>query len=354
MYRTLICHSAMAAAILSFRIIPCRAGPISVFNMPAGQTSMTFVPVGDAGNLPNNNGSGAVGYNYQIGTYDVTAAQYAVFLNTVAASDPYSLWNSLMATATGSVGINRSGTDGSYTYSVTPGHENFPVNFVSWGSAARFVNWLGNGQPNAAEGPGVTETGSYSLNGAIGDTNTLNVTRNASAHYVIPTDNEWYKAAYYKGGGPAAGYWSYPTRSNSTPSNVLSATGTNNANYDNVTLQNGMFVNHYTDPVNFLTSVGAFASSPGPYGTFDQEGDVGQWTETVVTLTPPPPFTGHRVRGGSWDQGPANPNGIDVALGPNSEETIRVAIVPEPSSLLVSVAGLACVLVWRKLKARRA
>ncbi len=352
MSRILIFLSAMAVAFLPFQIIPCRAGPISVFNMPAGQTSMTFVPVGDAGNLPDKNGSGAVGYNYQIGTYDVTAAQYAVFLNAVAASDPYSVWNTFMATAPQAVGINRAGADGSYNYSVTPGHENFPVNYVSWGSTARFMNWLENGQPIAAEGPGVTETGSYSLNGALGDTNTLNITRNTSAHFVIPTDNEWYKAAYYKGGGTAAGYWSYPTRSNSTPSNVLSATGTNNANFDNVTFQNGMFVNHYTDPVNFLTPVGALATSPGPYGTFDQEGDVGQWTETVLTLLPPPPITGHRVRGGSWDSGPASPGSSQVTLGPVSEATIRVAIVPEPSSLFALIAGAACLLVWRQFKAR--
>ena len=54
-------------------------------------------------------------------------------------------------------------------------------------------------------------------------------TRNAGATYVIPSENEWYKAAYFN---PSNGtYWTYPTQSNSTPSNVLSATGTNNANF---------------------------------------------------------------------------------------------------------------------------
>ena len=42
--------------------------------------------------------------------------------------------------------------------------------------------------------------------------------------------------------------------------------------------------NHsYTDPVNYLTEVGAFSASPGPYGTFDMGGDVSQWNETVFT-----------------------------------------------------------------------
>jgi hypothetical protein len=57
------------------------------------------------------------------------------------------------------------------------------------------------------------------------------ITRNAGATYFIPSENEWYKAAYYKGGGTNAGYWLYPTQSNTVPSNVLSATGTNNANW---------------------------------------------------------------------------------------------------------------------------
>ena len=137
----------------------------------------------------------------------------------------------------------------------------------------RFCNWLTNGQPNAAEGNGTTETGSYTLNGATTDAALMTITRNTGANYVIPTEDEWYKAAYYKGGGTNTGYWAYPTQSNTTPSNVLSMTGTNNANY-----YNGVF----TDPTNYLTPVGAFADSPGPYGTFDQGGDVFQWNEADI------------------------------------------------------------------------
>ena len=70
--------------------------------------------------------------------------------------------------------------------------------------------------------------------------------RNTGATYVLPSENEWYKAAYYN---PTSGtYWTYPTQSNSVPSNVLSATGTNNANFWN---------SGYTDPTNDLTPVGA-------------------------------------------------------------------------------------------------
>ena len=61
---------------------------------------------------------------------------------------------------------------------------------------------------------------------------------------------EWYKAAYYKGGGTNSGYWIFPTQSNTPPSNVLSATGTNNANYFEYGAEG------YTDPTNELTPVG--------------------------------------------------------------------------------------------------
>jgi len=57
---------------------------------------MEMVTVGDPGNANDSSGSykGAVAYTYQIGEYDVTVAQYCQFLNAVAATDPYGLYNS--------------------------------------------------------------------------------------------------------------------------------------------------------------------------------------------------------------------------------------------------------------------
>ncbi len=138
--------------------------------------TIDWVPVGNAGNAPDpNTGSlyGAVAYNYSIDKYEVTDSQYAAFLNSVAASDTYGLYNSHMGTpVTG--GITRSGSPGSYSYNAKSGYENLPANYVSWGDAARFANWLQNGQPGLG-GPAVpqdaasTEDGAYTLNGAITD-----------------------------------------------------------------------------------------------------------------------------------------------------------------------------------------
>ena len=47
----------------------------------------------------------------------------------------------------------------------------------------------------------------------------------------MTSEDEWYKAAYYKGGSKNAGYWNYPTCSNTPPGNDLNDASGNNANY---------------------------------------------------------------------------------------------------------------------------
>jgi formylglycine-generating enzyme required for sulfatase activity len=165
------------------------------------------------------------------------------------------------------------------------------------------------------------------------------VTRNAGATYFIPSENEWYKAAYYNPSN--ASYWLYPTQSNTGPSPMLSATGTNNAN------------TYLTDPTNDLTPVGAFAASPGPYGTYDMGGDVFQWNEANFD-----DFRG--MRGGDWNSGDdalassnrygSSPSslfdyiGFRVASDPSGWEP-----VPEPSSIVLLGIGAVSLLAyaWR-------
>ena len=205
-----------------------------VFNMPGGQTSLQFVTVGDPGNAADpTTGYGAVGYVFQIGTYDVTVGQYCQFLNAVAKTDTYGLYNSGMATDFPTIAIIQSGSSGNYSYLVAGGYSqaaNCPIFDVNWGDAARFCNWLQNGQPTGAQGPGTTETGAYTLNGDVSDL--LSETRNTQATYFLPSRDKR-KAAYYDPAlnGGTGGYWLFPTRSDTEPSNSLSTTGTNNANF---------------------------------------------------------------------------------------------------------------------------
>ncbi|MEX2112933.1 MAG: SUMF1/EgtB/PvdO family nonheme iron enzyme, partial [Pirellulales bacterium] len=116
------------------------------------------VPVGNAGNAAdtevmttdNTSGYGSVAYNYRIGTTEVTVSQYTEFLNAVAATDTFDLFDQAMTDDLNMGGIARTGSSGNYSYSVI-GSPNRPVAYVDWGDAARFANWLHNGQPAGAQ-----------------------------------------------------------------------------------------------------------------------------------------------------------------------------------------------------------
>ncbi len=110
-------------------------------------------------NYPAEQPCGAVGYEYYIGTYEVTNAQYTEFLNAVADADPNGVYHTLMADESLYGGITRSGSSGSYTYSAIAGREQMPVNYVSYYDAVRFVNWLNNGQPIGPQASATTEDG---------------------------------------------------------------------------------------------------------------------------------------------------------------------------------------------------
>ena len=266
----------------------CLAALACLLAAPAGAVPITYqqVTVGNAGNANDTGGGGkgAVAYDYQIGTYDVTIGQYTAFLNAVAADDTYSLYNSNnMGTNGNSAGISRAGSPGGYTYSVI-GSANRPITYVSWFDAARFSNWMANGQPTGAQTSATTENGAYNVNGAISGNavakNVTNPNTSAAPTFYVPTENEWYKAAYYSpnyGGAGVGGYYAYATQSNTAPGNVVGSTP-NQANYDN-----GVYSvtqsSSFSSSQNYLTDVGAFSGSGSFYGTFDQSGNVAQWND---------------------------------------------------------------------------
>jgi len=233
---------------------------------------------------------GAVDYVYAIGKYEVTAGQYAEFLNAVAATDPYGLYHVNMWAHAEGCKIERTGSPGSYTYSVAPDWANRPVNLVSWGDAARFANWLHNGQPTGAQDLTTTEDGSYFLDGKTSDFELEDVVREPDATWVIPTENEWYKAAYHKNDGVTANYWNFPTSANNGVSNQLIDPDPGN----NATFTDGMVGNWTIGAPYYRTEGGAHENSESAYGTFDQGGNVMEFNETV----PEPDIRG--IRGGSW------------------------------------------------------
>ncbi len=272
----------------------------------SAQVTYELVAVGDAGNAADTTGRGAVGYEYGIGRYEISIDQYAAFLNAVAASDPNDLY-STEAMGLNTAGIARIGPDGFHTYSVAgpygitpPGADSpggRPIAYVTWYDCARFANWMSNGQPTGAQGPTTTEDGAYDLVHASPGTapavNATNPNTGLPPLYRIPTENEWYKAAYYKGGSTNAGYWDYATQSNSLAGNTLGS-GASQANYVTsvycVTQQASFAYDQ-----NYLSNVGGFSASPSGYGTFDQTGNVSEWNDLSGVAA-----TTRGINGGSW------------------------------------------------------
>ncbi len=290
-----------------------------------------MVTVGDIGNAADDTGRGSVAYEYQISATEVTNAEYAVFLNAVAATDTHGLYNTNMADVYG--GITRSGSSGSYTYAAVPGRENNPVVYVSFWDSLRYVNWLHNGMPTGAQDASTTEDGAYTLNGVTNPVNGT-VARNPGATWFLPTEDEWYKAAYYDPtlNSGAGGYYDYATQNDTAPSEQLPPGGTNSANYLNV--------------VGNSTPVGAYSDSTSYYGTFDQSGNVWEWNETIYA----PLY--RDFRGGSWNNNSFNLSsaawGSFIPTFEINRIGFRVAslsssaeVVPEPGSLAIwSLIGL--------------
>jgi formylglycine-generating enzyme required for sulfatase activity len=237
-----------------------------------------------------------------MGTTEVTNAQYVSFLNAVATSaDPYGLYNEFMTSAPWG-GIERSGNAPNFTYSIkapaqdgTYAYDDKPVVYVSAGDAMRFANWLHNGQPLGSEGTGTTEDGAYTLNGAITDLQIAATPRNADAKWVLPTEDEWYKAAYHKNDGVTANYWDYPTADDTEPDNAEPVFDSgNSANF------------HHFDSDGFaITDADAYIASRSAYGTFSQAGNLSEWTETMYPSVDDQgqPYRYLVTRGGGWHSG---------------------------------------------------
>ena len=299
--------------------------------------TIDWTPIGDPGNACEAQQFGCfggVGYAYSVGTYEVTNAQYAEFLNAKAASDPLALYNPAMGVADPVQygGITRAGSDGNYTYSVIAGRGDMPVNHVSLWDAVRFANWMNNGQ-----GAGDTETGAYTLlGGTASPSNGDTVTRNPGAIIVLTSENEWYKAAYYD--SSTASYFDYPAGFDA-PTTCSAPTATpNSANC------------HPGGPAD-LTAVGSYTGSASPYGTYDQGGNVSEWNEAIIITEDFP-----RVRrGGQFAGGDPTMLAADFrsSNAPEAESLnlgFRLAMIPEPSTGLLVIAGLVGLALRRKIR----
>jgi formylglycine-generating enzyme required for sulfatase activity len=302
-----------------------------------GAVAIDWVTVGDPGNAADTTGYGAVADSFQIMKFEWTNSKYVQFLNAVDASgtNPNAVYSTNMGSdPRGGITFTSGASDGS-KYAVKTNMGDKPVNFVSWFDAARVANWLQNGQ-----GSGSTETGAYTLtSGTSGTAPAVN----SGATFYVPTENQWYKAAFYKGSGTSAGYWDYSTGSDTAPTAVSadgagvgSAGNTGNfANFSNGAVWNGQTGN--------LTTVGT-NGGPSPYDTFDMSGNVSEWNDLTGAVG-----SSRGRRGGGWNANALNLSSSGSStLDPSSEFVVvgfrlaSPAAVPEPSTCAMALAGLAC------------
>jgi sulfatase modifying factor 1 len=349
----------MACAAVAAVLLAAHPGAADVFNMGGtrnpdgswtGLASLETIHVGNPGNPPdvryNAAGDGSVPYEYDMGKYEVTAGQYCEFLNAVAGVDFYGLYNPDMWSAQRGCRIERyagSGTPGDpYRYRVASDWANRPVNYVSWGDAARFANWLHNGQPTGPQDLTTTEDGAYFLSGSTGSGALMAVIREPDWKWAIPSEDEWYKAAYHKNDGVTGNYFDYPTGTDSVPSGrLLFPDPGNNATF------NDEIYGWTIGPQYFRTEVGAHENSDSPYGTFDQGGNVREWSEMLHGG----PTRG--VHGGFFgaDEQPlrAGYSDPDSPTAQREYNGFRVVQVPEPASMAVlGLGGMAALLRRRR------
>jgi formylglycine-generating enzyme required for sulfatase activity len=277
-----------AVAAFAWAALPC---------LPLGSIAhagiIEWVTVGDPGNTADTApaGYGAVAASFQIMKYEFTNQLYTEFLNSVDrnGTNPYSVYNANMGSnARGGISFTSGNASGS-KYATKSNMGDKPVNYVSWFDAARVSNWLMNGALSSSS----TETGAYTLVG--GQTSGTAPAVNPGARFYVPTEDQWYKAAYYKGGGTSAGYWNYATQSDSAPTAVTAgstgigsagSTG-NSANYSGSADWNSQDGN--------VTTVGT-NGGPSTYGAFDMSGNLLEWNDLTGAAG-----SSRGLRGGNWN-----------------------------------------------------
>ena len=298
------------------------AGTIT-FGSGSNQFTMTFVDIGNAGNADDTTGkpnpAGAVGYAYGLGKYEVSEDMITKF----NASQTLQITKTLRGT-------------------------NKPATSVSWNEAARFTNWL-NTSTGGSEA--YNATGGVNTNIALWDA-TLNPLdydinnpyRSLRATYVLPSMDEWYKAAYYN--PTTSTYFDFPNGSNTAPTAVASGTGVGTAVY-----------NGQTGPADVNLAGGL-----SPYGIMGLGGNVWEWEETSFDLNNSSDSSDRGIRGGDWD---FNSNYLSSSARSNNnpaDESANVgfrvaslsssaASVPEPGTFgVLSLVGLGLVAYRKRMK----
>ena len=304
----------------------------------SGSTSYEPATVGNYQQL------GAVPYSYDIGQYEITAKQYVAFLNAV---DPdgsndqlpwtgITLYNNRFSPIEnpyqGQIIQLEHAKNGEHYALADERWANKPMMWANMFQYLYFINSLSNGQivaetsrkAKSPDGFNVQLSTKYVrfsddiLSGAynLNDYNYPYAQRQNVSGFVLPSENEWVKAAYYAGSqtGNGTPYYYYPTGSNQAPEPLTSSywASSNNepqasvnvnnkgdvisrklsasviktkgyANYDSRVFWSTDYtsIEASSDGKANVTDVGG-AATPSPWLTYDQGGNLVEYTDTVT------------------------------------------------------------------------
>ncbi len=252
--------------------------------------AIDFVNIGNAGNAADSTGYGSVGYNYQISRAEITIAQFAA-----------------SGVGNGNEGIG-----------IDP---NAPVTRVSWSEAAQYANWLTSANMN---------NGAYTITGGlVTAVDRATAITTYGTVYVLPTEDEWYKAAYFTGSG-----YSLYANGTATPP------GVGDANWNT----GGAWI------------VGSGAVEQN--GTVDLMGNVWEWTESAVDGNFDTIGEDIAFRGTSYFQS-------NTALMKSSERAtddptlehpsvgVRIVAIPEPGTISLMSLSTISLFLTRTLRRRK-
>jgi formylglycine-generating enzyme required for sulfatase activity len=331
---------AAAPSVLTFKTMKIAA---------PGNPAVGIVPFTDAiykscGEAPEPKGPrapvcqmvGGVGYEFGVAKLEVTVGQWVAFLNTVdpSGNNRHRLYSETESGAEwprfGQVNFSATAPAGRHYVPAAKAWVDKPYGFANFLRTARFINSLYNGKliskRSGTEGAFTYTTYKVRLSrnteNGMYDMRNRKTTRTHKSGFVVPSQNEWIKSAYYDpSGGGTYSYWKYPTNAgvfgdntatapvqatldpdtgdvtnaSSQPLSIFHASETPAPSWcpSNQTAEACKTGNPFDFPqkvyekgyAGSLGTVGQ-AKTPGPWGTLDQGGNVVEWTDTITA----PPF----------------------------------------------------------------
>ena len=279
----------------------------------SNEFTIDFVDIGNTGNAADTTTYGAVPYEYRTGKNEISQLQIT------------------KATQIGMAHVSAGAWTGSQ-----------PAANINWYEAAAFVNFLNTNSGKTAAYDLTFSNSQWSMalwsSEQAWTAGGTNLYRNKNAFYFLPSDNEWYKAAYYNAAG--TNYFLYPTASSSVPTAVASGTNAGSAVYNNAAL---------------VPAIVDSAGGLSPYGTMGQGGNIFEWNESAFDGSNSSPSEHRANRGGDWINTGffmrSSDRNNDAPTSEHDDLGFRVASVPEPSTYaLLLMAGAGC-LLWQRRKA---